>query len=407
MSNDLVRIKPLHYIHVKDVNQDVTRVVVGPLNFACEEYEAVTLKPTKMIIIPPAHYVVIDDPVTSVDGQIVTDDLGRPQLKLGNQEIRTDPEPFYLYPGEKAGKVTPLQVVQPSTALHLKAKRDFHDVHNKVHRKAGESWLFKGPAVYMPQVEVTVVTLIKAIILKPDQALLVKATNDCVDHNNKPRKAGEEWMVREPGPYLPGVYEQLSNVINAHILDDRTGLYVRAKTTFIDERDTKRKAGEEWLITRKDTESFLPGVGEEVFSTVEINVLGPDEFCVVVNPIDPQTGKLHLGTKELRKGPLCFFLFPGESLHESGKQKVRVVRPNECLWMKAKEEFTDDTGNKHKPGDEFYIYGPQKYVTPLEADYMKNTWALVEWPVPVFNVGYLVGAAFIVGFLLYKIFIRS
>lgn len=40
-------------------------------------------------------------------------------------------------------------------------------------------------------------------------------------------------MVREPGPYLPGVYEQLSNVINAHILDDRTGLYVRAKTTFI------------------------------------------------------------------------------------------------------------------------------------------------------------------------------
>lgn len=194
-------------------------------------------------------------------------------------------------------------------------------------------------------------------------------------------------------------------------------------------------------------------MGEEVFSTVEINVLGPDEFwyapslslprwynitycdfSVVVNPIDPQTGKLHLGTKELRKGPLCFFLFPGESLHESGKQKVRVVRPNECLWMKAKEgkpqtllshdlappssfvsnvsnllvlEFTDDTGNKHKPGDEFYIYGPQKYVTPLEADYMKNTWALVEWPVPVFNVGYLVGAAFIVGFLLYKIFIRS
>lgn len=42
MSNDLVRIKPLHYIHVKDVNQDVTRVVVGPLNFACEEYEAGT-----------------------------------------------------------------------------------------------------------------------------------------------------------------------------------------------------------------------------------------------------------------------------------------------------------------------------------------------------------------------------
>jgi major vault protein len=45
------------------------------------------------------------------------------------------------------GKVSPLQVVAPNTALKLRAIRDFKD--GKVDRVAGDEWLFQGPGKYL------------------------------------------------------------------------------------------------------------------------------------------------------------------------------------------------------------------------------------------------------------------
>lgn len=70
-----------------------------------------------MVIIPPGHYVLIDDPVVVEDKQIVCpsllllkltsfkvfDDRGQAQVRPGNQEIRFEQPPFVLYPGEKCG----------------------------------------------------------------------------------------------------------------------------------------------------------------------------------------------------------------------------------------------------------------------------------------------------------------
>lgn len=65
---------------------------------------------------------------------------GSVELRHGDEEVRIEvPEPFPLYPGETLyGKVSPLQVVAPNTALRLRAVRDFED------KKAGDEWLFKG-----------------------------------------------------------------------------------------------------------------------------------------------------------------------------------------------------------------------------------------------------------------------
>jgi len=57
--------------------------------------------------------------------------------------------------------VTPLQVVAPNTAIRLRAIRDFKEY------KAGDEWLYKGPGTYYPSVEVQVVEITKAIIIKP------------------------------------------------------------------------------------------------------------------------------------------------------------------------------------------------------------------------------------------------
>lgn len=100
------------------------------------------------------------------------------RLRHGDEEIRTEQPPFPLYPGEKLyGKVSPLQVVAPLTAIKLRAIRDFED------HLAGEEWLFHGPGTYIPRVEVQVVEVVRASIVKPGEALRIRAKKEvCKPH---------------------------------------------------------------------------------------------------------------------------------------------------------------------------------------------------------------------------------
>jgi major vault protein len=137
MSNaSVIRIKPQHYIHVLDNNKNVTRVVSGPQTFTRLEHEQVVAGPNPMILVPPRHYCIIQNPVVKIN------DDGTAVLKHGDEEVRVAErysEPFPLYPGESLfGKVSPLQVVAPNTAIRLRAVRDFDA------KKAGDEYLFKG-----------------------------------------------------------------------------------------------------------------------------------------------------------------------------------------------------------------------------------------------------------------------
>ena len=145
-----------------------------------------------MIMVPPRHYCIIQNPVQKDEkGEIVRDKNGLAKLRQGDEEIRTASDPFPLYPGEKlSGKVTPLQVVAPNTALRLKCIRDFTDESGKQY-VAGDEWLFKGPGTYNPRIEVQVVQMQKAVIIKPNQALRLRAVKECADVNGKKRTTGE------------------------------------------------------------------------------------------------------------------------------------------------------------------------------------------------------------------------
>ena len=193
------------------------------------------------------------------------DEFGQDRLRHGDQEIRFEQDPFPLYPGEKLeGNIQPLQIVEEYTALKLKSKRDFEDRYAKAVRRAGEEWHFKGPQTYYPQPEVEIVATVRAIILKPNQALKLRAKDDCIDYQKTKRKAGEEWLVKQEGAYLPDVNEVVVEVVNAYILTDTNGyvhanltsdllwtnsvcsLHLKAKRTFVDSRGVSRRAGEEW-----------------------------------------------------------------------------------------------------------------------------------------------------------------
>jgi major vault protein len=98
----LISIPPFHYLHVLDNNKNVTRLVIGPKTFRCDEHETVVFGPEKMIVVPPRHYCVIKNPVLrNEDGSVVVDEFGQSKLRHGDTQIRFEqPDPFPLYPGE-------------------------------------------------------------------------------------------------------------------------------------------------------------------------------------------------------------------------------------------------------------------------------------------------------------------
>lgn len=382
-SVSVIRIKPNHYIHVLDNNTNVTRIEVGPKTFSRLDHERVVGNPEPMVMIPPRHYAIIDNPVITKNGKPELDQYGQAKLRHGDQEIRFSQEPFPLFPGEViSGKPTPLQVVQANHALRLRGIRDFTetsaDGKTVIKRLAGDEWLFEGPATYKPRVEVQVVEVIKAIIVKDNQALRLRARQACTDSKGTARAAGEEWLIRDTGAYLPGVFEEVVGTINATVLTEKTALHLLATRTFIDVQKKKRKAGEEWLVTIKDSETHIPDVYETVVGIVHATTLTNRQFAVIQDPIG-RDGKNLLGHRELRKGECTFFLRPGEKL-EKGTQSVFVLPEEEALLLSARETYEDNTNPKQvvtrKPGDRWMIYGPCDYIPPTAVDVVERRKAI-------------------------------
>jgi major vault protein len=342
------------------------------------DHQTVVQKETPMIIIPPRHYCIISNPAQrDGEGKIITDEHGQVKLRHGDEEIRFEQEPFPLYPGEQLfGKVSPLQVVAPLTALKLRAIRDFVD--GKVKYSAGDEWLFPGPGTYFPRVEVTVVEVVRATIVGPNQALRLRAKKEFVDAHGNKRQTGEEWIVREEGAYIPNVNEEIAQTVSAVILTEKKALHLRASRTFVDVYKVERKAGEEWLVTSANAEKHIPDVYEIVVGEVSITTLNSRQYCVILDPFDHKTKKQQLGTRVLVTGPASFFLQPGERL-EAGIQDVQVLDAEEALLLRAREGFDEKTHDGHvkrAPGDRWMIYGPRDYVPPVEVEIIEKRRAI-------------------------------
>jgi len=252
--------------------------------------------------------------------------------------------------------------VAPNTAIKLRAIRDYKEY------KAGDEWLFKGPGTYHPSVEVQVVEITKAIIIKPNQAVLLKARKES-DAEGHPRKAGEEWLIRIEGAYLPDVHEEVRETISAYVLTEKKALHLTAITTFTDVFKNLRKAGEQWLVTLADAETHIPDVYERVVGEVPITTLTSRQYCVVVDPVE-EHGRNQLGKRELRKGEGSFFLRPGERL-ENGIQNVHVLEDDEALLLSAREIFEDGKASR-QPGERWMIRGPCDYIPNIYVDIIEK-----------------------------------
>jgi len=269
-------------------------------------------------------------------------------------------------------------LVEEKTALHLRAKRDFIDRYNFIdgkcyptERKAGDEWLYKGPSTYLPQVEADVLNTIRAIILNHKQALRLRAKDKCIDYIGNERFAGQEWNVKLVGAYLPEVKEEVVALLDGIVLTYNRSIHVRALRTYHDQRkDIERKAGSQWLITKEDCEIFIPEVTEEIIDpNVPLVVVNARRYCVIEDPM--RDGVNQLGQKVVCKGPLVFYLSPGEKL--VGTYDVTILGSDEYISIQANESFIDGNYNKkRKPGDKWIVYGPNEFYTEKDVTILQR-----------------------------------
>ncbi|CAF2873581.1 unnamed protein product [Rotaria sp. Silwood2] len=378
-SGPLYRIPPYYYIHVLDQNTNVTRLEIGPKTFIKQDNETVTVGPEKMITVPPRHYCVIESPVVRNEaGDVQFDKNGQAKLIHADLDIRlTQPDqaPFPLYPGEILRQpVTPLKVVPANSALRLKAVLDFEDETAKEQRRAGDEWLFEGPATYIPRKEVSVEEQIRATVIGPNQAIRLCAKKEIIDRAGQHRVTGEEWLVKKTGAYLPLAYETVVSVENAFVLTDKKALHIRALKTFTDNFGKERMNGEEWLVTLADTETHILSVYEQLVAAVDVITLNSRQYCVILDPV--ADGKPQLGKKKLVVGEKSFFLQPGEKL-ENGIQDVFILGEDEGVILKCIEEFKDEHANVNRnPGDRWMIRGPTDYIPPTQVEVLTRRKAM-------------------------------
>ncbi len=321
--------------------------------------------PQDFIVLRPYTYAVIADPVILKDGQPLKDKHGSVRVRNGEQEIRTDKEysePFPLYPGEVLKKVDNLTVVPRDYALKVKANRAFIDLEGKK-REAGDEWMIKGPTIYVPRIEEDKVQLIQPLIIVKNTAIKLRAKLDCLDYYGAKRAAGEEWLVRDQGNYLLGINEVMVEVVAGIVLTETKALQMMATKTFKDIYGKERKAGEEWLVTNKYASVHICDVNEKTMQQIDITVLQNNEYCYLLNPLE--NGLNQMGKKILVKGPIAFFLNPGEAL-DGGIKKNYILSDDEGLLMKAVEKYTDPELGEKRPGDWWMVHGPRNYVPAVE-----------------------------------------
>eukprot|EP00826_Nyctotherus_ovalis_P056628 TRINITY_DN7686_c0_g1_i1.p1 TRINITY_DN7686_c0_g1~~TRINITY_DN7686_c0_g1_i1.p1 ORF type:complete len:856 (+),score=360.74 TRINITY_DN7686_c0_g1_i1:194-2761(+) len=367
VTDSIIRIPPNKYIHVLDNNENLRRIVEGPCTFVKKEHEILLKGPEDMIVLPPGNYCVVSNPVVRDEGgKPVLNKYGEYQIRQGREEIRQSeqfPEPFPLYPGEELEKpTTPYRIVETNMGLIIKALRDFDDKH------AGDRWLFKGPGVYIPKIQEEIEKEISASIIKQNQALKIRTLRDTTVKGIK-RKAGEVWLEREQGAYLPSVDEEIITSIEGKVLTDKKALHLKATANFKDHYGIERRAGEEWLVTKEMAEVHIRDVYEDIVGEIRLTTLARNQYCIVVNPVDAK-GIPQFGKCELRRGEATFFLKPGESLKD-GIQSARVLSEHQSLLLQAREDLKEDDEVK-KSGMKWVVRGPREYIPPAEVSILEE-----------------------------------
>jgi major vault protein len=87
-------------------------------------------------------------------------------------------------------------------------------------REVDDKYLFAGPATYIPKTEEEVVQKLTAKIVLPHQALVLRALKDTVDASGKKHTAGQKWLHRIEGQFIPTPDVEIITTRKGNVLTD-------------------------------------------------------------------------------------------------------------------------------------------------------------------------------------------
>lgn len=166
----------------------------------------------------------------------------------------------------------------------------FNNLHKSIY-SLHNTFLMLG--TYIPRKEVSVEEHITATVIGPNQAIRLSAKKELTDRTGQRHVAGEQWLVKQIGAYLPLAYETVVSVEKGYVITDKTALHLRALKTFTDDFGHTRNNGDEWLVTKEQTETHILNVYEQLVATVDMQTLNSRQYCVILNPLSGKNVKFH------------------------------------------------------------------------------------------------------------------
>jgi major vault protein len=366
---DSIKLEPYTYIHILDLNSNLTRLEEGPKTLYRMDHEEIVLPSTKMIKLPPKSCVLIKNPVLMDDKKHpVKNSDGTLKNLFGEMKIKTSeefPDPFPLYPGEILdGDTRKYTIVTKDEALLIKVLRDYTDTTG-VKRLAGENFQIRGPITYVNKIEEKQIKVVKSVTITKNQGLILQAVKNFKDRTGADRYAGEQWLYTEVGSFIPDVNETIVKPVKGVVLDNRKALHVQACRDFEDFMGVKRHTGDMWLVTNDQTQTYIEGVNDNIVAEVKPITLTSRQYCFVENPYG-ENGKPQWGKVEVRVGEQTFFLLPNEQI-VGDIEKIFILDENDALILEATDDFYDEEFSVHRRAREnWMIKGPREYIPNID-----------------------------------------
>lgn len=305
-----ISLKNREYAYIEDANRGVVLMEVGPRVLTLEAHLTLVAK-ERMVELGAGSWCVVRNPVVRVDGQVALDEFGQARVAVGDREVRVGPKVFPLYPGEELeGDIVPEYVLGVSEALRLRALTAFIDTHlpdAPRRREAGDEWLVRGPGRYVPGESVSVVSLEKARVLKETEYCVIlnpvdRATGR-VQEGRRKVVSGPDVFFLEPGEALEG------DVRRKHVLSELQGLKLQALDDLSETEGGEpraRKAGDTWIV--RGPRTYVPSEKVLIHREIAALSLGQGEGLYVR---DLRSGKV-----SLVQGPCQFMPEAHQELHE-------------------------------------------------------------------------------------------